>query len=44
MRKLATQNSAEIRDAVEDGKKRMARLITASDALPSVTTTQGGRA
>ena len=27
MRKLATQNSAEIRDAVEDGKKRMAHLI-----------------
>jgi hypothetical protein len=27
MRKLATQNSAEIRDAVEDGKKRMANLI-----------------
>ena len=27
MRKLATQNSAEIRDAVEDGKKRMVRLI-----------------
>ena len=27
MRKLATQNSAEIRDAVEDGKKRVARLI-----------------
>jgi len=27
MRKLATQNSAEIRDAVEDGKKRIAKLI-----------------
>ena len=27
VRKLATQNSAEIRDAVEDGKKRMANLI-----------------
>jgi hypothetical protein len=27
MRKLATANSAEIRDAVEDGKKRMAHLI-----------------
>jgi hypothetical protein len=27
MRKLATQNSTEIRDAVEDGKKRMAHLI-----------------
>ena len=31
MRKLSTQNSAEIRDAVEDGKKRMARLIAAGD-------------
>ena len=27
MRKLATENSAEIRDAVEDGKKRLTRLI-----------------
>jgi surface antigen len=27
MRKLATQNSAEIRDAVEDGKKRLAHLV-----------------
>ncbi|MEJ1157679.1 cell surface protein [Prosthecomicrobium sp. N25] len=27
MRKLSTQNSAEIRDAVEDGKRRIARLI-----------------
>jgi hypothetical protein len=27
MRKLATENSNEIRDAVEDGKKRMAHLI-----------------
>jgi len=27
MRKLSTQNSAEIRDAVEDGKRRMAQLI-----------------
>ena len=35
MRKLATQNSAEIRDAVEDGKKRMVRLIAAADTLPS---------
>jgi hypothetical protein len=36
MRKLATQNSAEIRDAVEESKKRMARLIAAADTLPSV--------
>jgi hypothetical protein len=34
MRKLATQNSAEIRDAVEEGKKRMARLIADGHALP----------
>ncbi len=27
MRKLATENSKEIRDAVEDGKQRMAKLI-----------------
>jgi hypothetical protein len=35
MRKLATQNSAEIRDAVEQGKKRMARLVSQADALPA---------
>ena len=35
MRKLATQNSSEIRDAVEDSKKRMARLIAAADTLPA---------
>jgi hypothetical protein len=34
MRKLSTQNSSEIREAVEDGKKRMAKLIAAGDALP----------
>ena len=27
MRKLSTKNSAEIRDAVEDGKRRMAKLV-----------------
>jgi hypothetical protein len=36
MRKLSTQNSAEIRDAVEDGKKRIARLIAAGESLPLV--------
>jgi hypothetical protein len=36
MRKLATQNSAEIRDAVEAGKKRIARLATAAEALPEL--------
>ena len=34
MRKLATQNSAEIRDAVEDGKRRIARIAAAAEALP----------
>ena len=29
MRDLSTKNSAEIRDAVEDGKKRIARLVVA---------------
>ena len=33
MRKLATQNSAEIREAVEDGKKRIARLVAQGKAL-----------
>jgi hypothetical protein len=34
MRKLSTQNSAEIRDAVESGKQRMAKLVAAAQALP----------
>jgi len=34
MRKLSTQNSAEIRDAVEEGKKRIARLAADAQALP----------
>jgi len=33
MRKLATRNSEEIRDAVEDGKRRMAKLAEAGNAL-----------
>ena len=33
MRKLSTQNSAEIRDAVEDGKRRIAKLIAEGKAL-----------
>jgi hypothetical protein len=37
MRKLSTQNSAEIREAVEDGKKRMARLIAAGETLPQAS-------
>jgi flagellar motor protein MotB len=35
MRKLSTQNSAEIRDAVEDGKRRIARLVAQGQALPA---------
>ena len=34
MRKLSTQNSAEIREAVEAGKKRVARLAASIEALP----------
>lgn len=33
MRKASTQNSAEIRDAVEEGKARMAKLIAQGNAL-----------
>ncbi len=33
MRKLSTQNSEEIRDAVEDGKRRMARLVESGATL-----------
>lgn len=33
MRDLATKNSAEIRDAVEDGKRRIARLAEKGNAL-----------
>jgi hypothetical protein len=34
MRKQATQNSAEIREAVEDGKRRIAKLVADGKALP----------
>ncbi|HEX2137926.1 MAG TPA: cell surface protein [Microvirga sp.] len=34
MRALATKNSAEIRDAVEEGKRRVARLVAQGQALP----------
>ena len=33
MRVLATRNSEEIREAVEDGKKRMARLASEGELL-----------
>jgi hypothetical protein len=35
MRKLSTQNSAEIRDAVEEGKRRIARITAAAEELPA---------
>ena len=34
MRSLATKNAADIRDAVEDGKRRLARLVEAGQAPP----------
>ena len=37
MRKAATRNSAEIRDSVEDGKRRIAKLIADGKALPALT-------
>jgi hypothetical protein len=33
MRSLSTKNAAEIRDAVEDGKQRLARLVESGQAL-----------
>jgi hypothetical protein len=33
MRKASTQNSAEIRDAVEDGKRRVSKLVADGKAL-----------
>jgi hypothetical protein len=33
MRKLSTQNSAEIRDAVEDGKRRLSDLVAQGKAF-----------
>ncbi len=35
MREMATKNSAEIRDAVEDGKRRLAKMATDSAAISS---------
>jgi hypothetical protein len=34
MRKLSTKNAADIRDAVEDGKRRLARLVEEGKAPP----------
>jgi hypothetical protein len=34
MRTPSTRNSAEIRDAVEDGKRRIAKLVADGKALP----------
>ena len=39
MRKLATENSQDIRTAVEDGKRRIARIATAAETLPPVPAT-----
>ena len=36
MRRLSTQNSAEIREAVEAGKKRIARLAAEAQTLPGL--------
>jgi len=33
MRTLSTKNAAEIRDAVEDGKQRLAKLVQSGEAL-----------
>lgn len=34
MRKLSTKNAEEIRDAVEDGKQRLTKIINRGDSLP----------
>ncbi|MGB5261631.1 MAG: cell surface protein [Gammaproteobacteria bacterium] len=34
MRKLSTQNAQEIRDAVEEGKQRLATIVNRGDSLP----------
>jgi hypothetical protein len=34
MRDLSTKNAVEIRDAVEDGKQRLAKLVQSGEALP----------
>jgi hypothetical protein len=36
MRELSTKNAAEIRDAVETGKQRLARLVESGQALELV--------
>jgi hypothetical protein len=41
MRKEATRNSEEIREAVENGKRRMARLATDIRSLPAPAPAQG---
>ncbi len=33
MRELSTKNAAEIRDAVETGKQRLAQLVASGEAL-----------
>ena len=41
MRELSTKNSAEIRDAVEDGKRRLAQLAAEGNALLLETRSEG---
>ncbi len=40
MRDLSTKNAAEIRDAVEDGKQRLAKLVESGQALELVAQTR----
>lgn len=41
MRSLATKNANDIRDAVEDGKRRLARLVEQGEAPPLALPTEG---
>ena len=42
MRDLSTKNSAEIRDAVEDGKRRIAKLVAQGQSLPNTPSLPNG--
>ncbi|MGD8339665.1 MAG: cell surface protein [Gammaproteobacteria bacterium] len=41
MRSLATKNANDIRDAVEDGKRRLARLVEQGEAVPLTLPAEG---
>jgi hypothetical protein len=41
MRSLATKNASDIRDAVEDGKRRLARLVEQGEAAPLALPAEG---